>query len=199
MKDMMVQEIPGYTYGTTAVAASPLSLDDFEKLKATVLFSEEDEHYLRLAGEVLGPQTDEILDLWYGFVGSHPHLLYYFTDGAGHALSDYLAAVRQRFGQWIRDLCERPYDQQWLDYQHEIALRHFTTKKNKTDGAASVPIIHARYLLAFIYPITATIRQFLTAGGHDEAEVDKMYHAWFKAVVLTVTLWSVPYIQEGAF
>lgn len=199
MTDVMVKEIAGYTYGTRAVASSPISLEELEKLKATVLFSEEDEHYLRIAGEVLGPQIDEILDLWYGFVGSHPHLLYYFTDGAGQALPDYLGAVRQRFGQWIRDLCERPYDQQWLDYQHEIGLRHFTTKKNQTDGVNSVPFIHARYMIAFIYPITATIRQFLAAGGHDQAEVDKMYHAWFKAVVLTVTLWCMPYIKEGVF
>lgn len=199
MKDMAMTDIAGYTYGTTAVAPSPISLDELEKLKATVLFSEEDEHYLRMAGEVLGEQVDEILDLWYGFVGSHPHLLYYFTDGSGNALADYLGAVRQRFGQWIRDLCERPYDQQWLNYQHEIALRHFTTKKNQTDGVDAVPIIHARYLIAFIYPITATIRQFLAGRGHAEEEVDKMYHAWFKAVVLSVTLWSAPYIKEGAF
>lgn len=151
-----------------------------------------------MAGEVLGDQVEAILDLWYGFVGSHPHLLYYFTDGAGNALPNYLSLVRQRFGQWIRDLCQRPYDQDWLNYQHEIALRHHA-RKNSTDGADSVPIIHARYLIGFIYPITATIRQFLANKGHSEEEVEKMHQAWFKAVVLTVTLWTVPYIDEEAF
>ena len=34
-------------------------------------------------------------------------------------------------------------------------------KKNQTDGVDSVPIIHHRYLVAFIYPITATIKSFL--------------------------------------
>lgn len=194
-----MNNIAGYTYGTTAVATSPVSLDEFDKLKATVLFSDEDVRYLQIAGDVLTDQIDDILDLWYGFVGSHPHLLYYFTDSNGNALSDYLGAVRQRFGQWIRDLCERPYDQAWLDYQHEIALRHHTAGKNKTDGVDSVPVIHARYLIAFIYPITATIRQFLAAKGHNQADVDKMHQAWFKAVVLSVTLWCVPYIKEESF
>lgn len=194
-----MNNIAGYTYGTQAVASSPISLDDFEKLKATVLFSKEDVRYLQMAGEVLRDQIDDILDLWYGFVGSHSHLLYYFTDGKGSAQGDYLEAVRQRFGQWIHDLCERPYDQTWLNYQHEIALRHHTAKKNKTDGVESVPLIHARYLIAFIYPITATIRQFLAATGSSAENVEKMHQAWFKAVVLSITLWSVPFVKEGAF
>lgn len=194
-----MNDIAGYTYGSTAVAPSPISLDEFEKLKATVLFSDEDVRYLQMAGDVLTDQIDDILNLWYGFVGSHPHLLYYFTDGNGNALSDYLGAVRQRFGQWIRDLCQRPYDQTWLDYQHEIALRHHTAGKNKTDGVDSVPVIHARYLIAFIYPITATIRQFLVAKGHSAEDIEKMHQAWFKAVVLSVTLWCVPYIKEESF
>ena len=29
-----------------------------------------------------------------------------------------------------------------------------------------------RYLIAFVWPITATIRDFLAAGGHTPAEVD---------------------------
>jgi hypothetical protein len=190
---------PGYTYGTTAVAPSPVSLADFEKLKATVLFTDEDACYLHMAGDVLADQADEILDVWYGFAGARPHLLYYFTDRQGNAPTDYLGAVRQRFGQWIHDLCQRPYDQTWLDYQHEIALRHYRAKKNQTDGADSVPIIHFRYRVAFIYPITATLRPFLDAKGHSAEEVEKMHQAWFKAVTLSVTFWCHPYIQDGDF
>ncbi len=107
--------------------------------------------------------------------------------------------VRARFGQGIADLCQRPYDQAWLHYQHEIALRHHRAKKNQTDGVHAVPIIHFRYMVAFIYPITATIRQFLAAKGHSADEVEKMHQAWFKAVVLSVVLWSVPYVKEGDF
>lgn len=189
--------IAGYTYGTEQVARSPITLGEFEKLKQAVLFGPEDEKYLRMAGEVLADQVEEILDVWYGFVGSHPYLLYYFTDGRDNPNSEYLAAVRKRFGQWILDTCKRPYDQGWLNYQQEIGLRHHRTKKNQTDNVASVPIVHHRYMVAFIYPITATIKPFLAKKGHSAEEVDKMHQAWFKSVVLQVALWSVPYVKEG--
>lgn len=188
--------IKGYTYD--AAAASPVSLPELDLLKQTVLFTDEDENWLRRAGEVLKDQTDAVLDLWYGFVGGHPHLLQYFSKN-GQPNMDYLTAVRQRFGQWIMDLCNRKYDQGWLNYQHEIGLRHHSLKKNKTDNVDAVPIINFRYLVAFIFPITATIKSFLANKGHSADEVDKMHAAWFKAVTLTVTLWCHPYINKGEF
>ncbi|MER3417015.1 MAG: protogloblin ApPgb [Gemmataceae bacterium] len=192
--------IPGYTYGTAEVPRSPVSLQELELLKKSVLFTADDEKYLRMAGEVLQDQVEQILDLWYGFVGSHPHLVKYFLDASGQPLGDYLAAVRKRFGQWILDTCFRPYDQNWLDYQYEIGLRHHRTKKNRTDRApaaeANVPL---RYLIAFIAPITITIRDFLGKKGHSATDVDKMYHAWFKSVVLQVILWSYPYAKPGDY
>lgn len=191
--------IPGYTYGTGAVAASPLTLEDLHKLKQTVLFSQEDEQYLRIAGEVLTDQVDQILDLWYGFVASHPHLVYYFMGANGQPNGDYLGAVRQRFGQWILDTCNRPYDQNWLNYQHEIGLRHHRTKKNQTDDVDSVPNISLRYVIALVYPITATIKGFLGNKGHSAEEVERMHQAWFKSVLLQATLWSYPYVKEGDF
>lgn len=195
----MSEAIPGYTYGTAQVAQSPVSQEEWELLKQTVLWTAEDEQYLRMAGEVLSDQIDAILDLWYGFVASHAHLVYYFTGPDGQPIADYLNRVRRRFGQWILDTCRRPYDQDWLNYQIEIALRHYRTKKNQTDGVQSVPMIPLRYMIAFIYPITATIREFLTRKGHSAAEVDRMHQAWFKSIVLQVTLWSYPYAREGDF
>ncbi|MCS6873954.1 MAG: protoglobin domain-containing protein [Pyrinomonadaceae bacterium] len=186
----------GYDYGN--VAKSPISLEDFELLKKTVLFTDEDQKYLRLAGEVLKDQVQDVLDLWYGFVGSHPHLVKYFGK-EGQPNANYLAAVRERFGQWIMDLCNRSYDQDWLNYQYEIGLRHHSTKKNKTDNVDAEPIVHFRYMVAFIYPITATIKSFLEKKGHDAETVQKMHDAWFKAVVLTVILWTYPYVKEGEF
>lgn len=190
-------EIPGYDYGR--VGPSPLGLEELERLKQTVLFTEEDERYLRLAGEVLADQVEELLDVWYGFVGSHPFLLHYFSGPDGSPDARYLEAVRKRFGQWVRDVCQRPYDRTWLDYQHEIGLRHHRSKKNRTDAVQSVPHIPMRYLVAFIYPITATVRPFLERKGHSAQDVEKMFHAWFKAVVLHVTLWCYPYVKEGDF
>lgn len=192
-------QIPGYTYGDPALPPSPVSLEELERLKACLLWTEEDDKALEQAGKVLEDQVEEVLDLWYGFVGSHPHLLHYFTDPQGNPIPDYLERVRRRFGQWILDTCFRPKDETWLRYQHEIGLRHHRTKKNKTDGVTSVPHIPLRYLISFIYPITATIKPFLTKKGHNPEEVERMYQAWFKAVVLQVALWSYPYTQPGDF
>jgi Protoglobin len=190
---MEAQTIPGYTYGQAEVPSSPITAREVELLKATLLWSEADENYLRMAGEVLAEQVDDVIETWYGYVGSHSHLLHYFSSRNGQPIDDYLQRVRGRFAQWVRDVCARPYDDDWRNYQHEIALRHTRAKKNQTDHADSVDHIPLRYLIAFVFPITATMRQFLANKGHDAVTVDGMHTAWFKAVVLHVCLWSQPY------
>jgi hypothetical protein len=193
-------DIPGYDYGAQTVPRSPLNVEDFDLLKQSVLFTEEDEQYLRLAGDVLEDQVEDVLDVWYNFVASHPHLVSFFSDSEGNPDTDYLARVRERFKQWILDTCRRTYDQEWLDYQQEIALRHTRAKKNQTDGAQETPDqVGLRYMISFIYPITSTIEPFLANKGHGSEEVEKMFQAWFKAVVLQVALWSYPYAKEGDF
>jgi hypothetical protein len=191
MTDSIV--IAGYSHDDPALAPSPVTADDLDRLKASVLFGPADEAALRTAAEVLGGQIEQVLDVWYGFVGSHPHLLAYFSTPGGDPIPEYLARVRARFGRWILDTCTRPYDARWLAYQEEMALRHTTARKNATDGAGSVPHIPLRYLIAFIFPITATIRPFLAAGGHGADEVDAMHAAWSKSVTLQIALWSRPY------
>ncbi len=192
--------IQGYTYGSPEVPKAPITDEEFALLKKTVMMTEEDEKYLRMAGETLKGQVEDILDLWYGWVGSNSHLVYYFGDRhSGQPIPEYLTAVRKRFGQWILDTCFRKFDREWLNYQYEIGLRHHRTKKNKTDKVNSVEHIPLRYMVAFIYPITATIKNFLARGGASAEEVEKMYNAWFKAVVLSVALWSMPYAKEGDY
>lgn len=185
--------IPGYAYGSAGLEGSPVSVEDLDLLRQSVLFGPDDERYLRLAGEVLSDQVEDVLDVWYGFVAAHPHLVHYFAGPDGEPDGDYLARVRARFGQWVHDLCERPWDQQWLDYQEEIALRHTRAKKNQTDGARAPEQVPLRYLVAFVYPITTTVREFLAKRGHAPDEVEAMHQAWFKAVTLSVVLWSRPY------
>lgn len=194
----MSNVVKGYDYGQHTLATSPVSMQDLDLLKTTLLWSVADDEALRLAGEVLKDQTDDVLDLWYGYVGGNAHLLAYFAKN-GAPNMDYLGAVRARFAHWILDLCNRPYDQTWLDYQHEIAKRHHSTKKNQTDNVDTEPIIHFRYMAAFIFPITVTIKSFLAKKGHSNEQVEAMYAAWFKAVTLTVILWCQPYIKEGEF
>ena len=141
-----------------------------------------------------------MLDVWYGFVGSRPHLLRYFGNRrTGLPEAEYLTKTRARFGRWILDTTAAEYDQTWLDYQNEIGLRHHRANKNVTDGASAAEHVNFRYLPAFVYPITATVKPFLARKGHAAEEVGKMHRAWFKAVVLQVTLWSRPYVREGDF
>lgn len=196
----MTPQVPGYTAGTDAVARSPLTLADFESMKASALFGEDDVKHLRLSHDVVKDQVEQILDVWYGFVGSQPHLLASFSArSGGKPLPDYLGAVRRRFGQWILDTARAEYDQRWLDYQHEIALRHHRSKKNRTDGAASTDIVPFRDLFALIFPVTFTLKPFLANKGHAAEVVDKMHAAWLKSCLLQLTLWSYPYVKDGDF
>jgi hypothetical protein len=188
----MTTDIAGYTYGRD-LPASPVTIGDLDRLLSTLLWTDDDAAALARAGAILDAQVEEVLDVWYGYVGSHPHLVVSFNGPDGQPSGDYLAAVRGRFGQWIRDLCNRPWDQTWLDYQHEIARRHTDTMGDTDRVTSDQTHIPLRYLIAFIWPITATIRPFLAKGGTDPADIDAMHAAWFKAVTLTVALWSQPY------
>ncbi len=40
------------------------------------------------------------------------------------------------------------------------------------------------------------MRSFLASRGHGAQDVEGMHTAWFKAVVLHVSLWSQPYAPE---
>ena len=192
--------IPGYTYGTSAVPRAPITQEEFELLKTTVLFTEEDVRYLRMSYEVLKDQVEQILDVWYGFVGSNPHLLYYFTSRRdGQPIGSYLEAVRKRFGQWILDTARAEYDQAWLDYQFEIGRRHHRSGKNRTDGVDAVEHVPFRYMIALLIPITTTLKPFLANKGHSAEEVEKMHAAWVKSVTLQLILWCYPYVREGDF
>jgi hypothetical protein len=184
----------GYIYGTAHVAQSPVSMVEFERLKGAVGFTDEDERYLRLAGEFLPGMVEDVLEHWFSLFG--PLFVSYFVGPDGKPIERYLEAAHGRFVRWFHDTCLRPYDQDWLNYQHEIGLRHHRSKKNKTDKVESVPVVHQRYLTALIYPMSR-IRPFLERGGHGPDEVDKMQQAWTKSLILQVALWSQPYVREG--
>ncbi|MEM7200751.1 MAG: protoglobin domain-containing protein [Planctomycetota bacterium] len=185
----------------SAPPQGPLSSAEFAELQRSAMFGDEDVRYLRMSRAVLEPQIDEILDLWYGFVGSQPHLLASFANPDGEPIPDYLAAVRQRFGRWILTTADAQFDDDWLAAQHEIGLRHHRAKKNRTDGVDAAPHIRLRHVVALTYPITHTLRPFLAAGDHSHTAeaIDKMHQAWTKAVLLQVTLWSKPYVKPGDF
>jgi hypothetical protein len=195
-----VNAIPGYRLGDPALPASPLTGHDFEELKASLLFGPGDVAALERAHAILAPQVEAILDVWYGFVATTPHLVAHFSNPAtGAASGDYLGAVRKRFGQWILDTCRARYDAAWLAWMDEIGKRHHRTAKNRTDGAVATPHIPLRHLLALAYPISATIRPFLAKTGTPAGDVDAMHAAWTKSVLLQAILWARPYAKEGDF
>lgn len=112
------QNPSGYTYGTNQVAKSPFSLEELKMLQQSLLFTEDDVKYLKLSKEILKDQTNEILDVWYGFVGGTPQLLYFFGNKTtGKPEGEYLEKVRKRFEMWIIQTAEANYDQTWLNYQ----------------------------------------------------------------------------------
>lgn len=190
---MVSPHIPGYTYGTEASAASPISLHDLDLLKQSVRFTQEDERYLRMAGEVLSEQTSELVQSWRAVIASMPHLAHYSQDLNGQPDPHYSGDSGLRFRQWVLDTCLRAYDQDWLNYQQEIGLRHTSLKKNQTDGVQSAPYIPLRYVVAFTAVINENVKPFLASKGHSTEDVEGMYRAWCKSVQLQVALWSEPY------
>ena len=191
------EEIPGYAYGADTVARSSISLRELEELKTTAGFTEEDQRYLRLAGEVLGDQTKQIVEHWRsGIIASIPHLARHSRSPEGDPIPQYLANSSQRFQQWILDTCLRSYDQEWLDYQQEIALRHTSLKKNQVDGVQSTPHVPLRDIIAFIPVMNETIKPYLRAKGHSADDVEKMHLAWCKSLQLQITLWTNSYSKQ---
>ncbi|HTZ57099.1 MAG TPA: protoglobin domain-containing protein [Acidobacteriaceae bacterium] len=173
---------------------SPVTLAELKSLKETVGFTRESEHYLQLAGHVLEGQTRQIVRRWRSeIIASIPNLARHSRSLEGNPLPDYLASSSLRFEQWILDTCFRPYDQNWLNYQHEIALRHTAVKKNQTDKVQSTPYVPLRDVVGFIAVMNETIKPFLAAKANSQEEVERMHQAWCKSMQLQMGLWAKPY------
>lgn len=195
MKTRIAENIPGYTYGGPEVSKSPITPKELELLKRAVGFTEEDERHLRAAGAVLAEQTEALVERWRAVISAHPHLSQYSKRPDGQPDPHYSHASGLRFQQWILDTCLRPYDQHWLNYQQEIALRHTSVKKNQTDNVKSAPSIPLRYVVGFTGVINNAeiIKPFLANKGHSAEQVARMYQAWCKSVLLQIALWTEPY------
>jgi hypothetical protein len=192
----VADEIPAYSYGTPAVGTSPVSLDELNALKVSVGFTVEDECYLRMAGEVLDGQTKQIVAHWRsGIIASIPNLARHSRTPEGAPNPEYLAKSNLRFEQWILDTCLRPYDQDWLNYQHEIALRHTSIKKNQADGVQSTAYVPFRDVVAFAAVLNDTIRTYLTAKGHSDRDIAGMHLAWTRSLQMQIALWTKTYMD----
>ena len=192
---MIAGKQDGYTYGDASIGVSPITMEELELLKTSVGFSKEDERSLRLAGEVLADQVTAIVTRWRNeIIASIPHLARHSRSLQGDKLPGYLAQSNRRFEQWILDTCQREYDQDWLNYQHEIALRHTSVKKNRTDGVESTAFVPYRDVAAFTSVLIETMKPYLAAKGNSEAEVNAMHAAWAKSLQLQIALWAQGYM-----
>ena len=144
---------------------------------------------------MLRDQTKQIVDHWRSsIIASIPNLARHSRTPEGNPIPEYLANSNLRFKQWILDTCLRPYDQDWINYQQEIALRHTSLKKNKVDGVRSTPYVPLRDVIAFTAVMNETIRPYLAAKGNSPEEVDRMHRAWCKSIQLQqLALWAGPY------
>jgi hypothetical protein len=171
---------------------------DLEDLKISAGFTDEDRRYLQQAGEVLRSQTRQIVEHWRSqIIANIPNLARHSRTPEGDAIPEYLKNSNLRFEQWILDTCLRPYDQDWLNYQHEIALRHTSLKKNKVDGVRSTSYVPLHNAMAFIAVINETIKPYLAADGDPGKEVDKMHRAWCKSMQIQLALWLRTYNDHG--
>lgn len=149
------------------MTVSPVSLDELEQLKVSAGFTAADGQSLRLAGEVLSDQTRQIVSHWRsGIIASVPNLARHSRTPEGEPIPEYLAQSNVRFEPWILNTCLRPYDQDWLNYQQKIALRHTSLKKNQVDGVRSTAYVPFHDIVAFIAVMNETIRSYLASKGN---------------------------------
>lgn len=193
------ERIHGYDYGTERASKSPLTLEDLRRLKEAVWLTADDEAALREAGDVLADQADAVVTAYRARLGEQPWLAGYSGHPDGSPNAEYGAATKPRFDRWIIDACTRPLDQAWLNYQHEIGLRHTSAKKNQTDGVDSLEQIPMRYLLAFTAVVIASARDYLARKGAAAPQVDRMHAAFTKSVMLHVTVWTRAYVDGPAW
>jgi hypothetical protein len=192
------EEIPGYANGSKDIQPASVSMQELEALKVTVGWTSDDTIYLRLAGEVLADSTKQIVDHWRnGIIAAIPNLARHSQTPEGDRIPEYVANSGKRFEQWILDTCLRPYDQDWLNYQMEIARRHTSAMKNKVDGVRSTPYVPLRDITAFIAVMNETIKPYLAARGHSSENVEKMHLAWRKSLQLQTALWTKLYMDTA--
>ena len=187
--------IPGYDYGTRKSAISPVSETDLSQLEQTAGWNASDAAVLARHADLFRAKAESMVDSWRAVIGSQSHLSQSFVKPDGAPDEAYKASVKLRFVQWVIDVALRPHDRDWLNYQHEIGLRHIPAKKNTTDGGHTPPLVPFRYLLGFV-PVVLPIRGFFADAIQDEAELKALEDAWTKAVLLHVTLWSRAYVAE---
>jgi Protoglobin len=191
------ETIAGYTYGTDKIERSPVTLTELRQVEQAAGWDAADAAALRHMGELIRDDAEQLVDSWRTVIGEQPELARWFFGPDGRPDEQYKARVKKRFVQWVLDICFKPHDQAWLDYQDEIGKRHTPVKKNVTDGAATPSVVPLRYLVAFSGVVITSIREFLQRRRVVDADLVRFQQAWTKAVLLEIALWSRPYAKDG--
>lgn len=187
--------IPGYDYGTPKSAVSPVSDSQLQELEQTAGWTAEDADTLRRHAHLFRAKAEYMVDSWRSVIGSQPHLFHWFAKPSGQVDDEYKARVKRRFVQWVIDVAVRSHDRNWLNYQHEIGLRHTPVKKNQTDDGCTPQVVPHRFLIGFV-PVVLPIRKFFAEEIEVDSELERLQGAWTKAVLLHVALWSRAYVVE---
>jgi hypothetical protein len=191
------ETIAGYDFGTDRVDRSPVTLTELRHVEQAAGWGDADAAALRRMGELIREDAEALVDSWRKAIGEQPELGRWFFGPDSRPDEDYKARVKKRFEQWVLDICFKPHDLAWLDYQDEIGKRHTPAKKNMTDGAATPSVVPLRYLVAFSAVVINSIREFLQGRGPTDADLVQFQQAWTKAVLLEIALWSRPYTKDG--
>jgi hypothetical protein len=187
----------GYDFDSPTLERSPVTLEELRHLELAAGWTAADAAILGRIGVLIRDDAEAIVDSWRSVIGKQPELARWFIGPDGEPDEQYKSRVKKRFVQWIHDVCFRPHDQSWLDYQDEIGKRHTPLKKNRTDAAATPAWVPLRYVIAFTSIVLTSIGSFAARRGVTGEELEHFQHAWAKAIRLEIALWSRPYTHEG--
>src|SRR5262249_55106378 len=71
--------IPGYDYGRSGVAHSPLPIEELRQLEETVGWTDEDAQVLQRHGDLFKAKAEQMVDSWRTVIGTHPYLAKWFA------------------------------------------------------------------------------------------------------------------------
>ena len=192
------KDLPGYNPGSPEVAKSPITLEELNDLKATCLFTDEDMIYLRLSYDVLKDQAEDLVTCGVASsrsMSTSPAMAWIGRRANRTRNTPRLSASVTPSG------CSIPREPNTTKHGSIISMRSvYATigkKKNVTDHANAATHIRGRDLIGFAAATVAPMRPYLEKGGHSAETVQRMQDAWWKSMILQVTLWSQAYMNPG--
>jgi hypothetical protein len=188
--------IPGYDYGTTRSAVSPVTEEELRHLEQAAGWTEKDAARLLRHQDLFRRHAGAMVDSWRGRIASQPELAQFFFGPDGKPDEFYKSRARERFVKWVVDVAVRPHDRDWLNYQEEIGLRHLPARKNAADGTHTPSLVPLRYLIGFI-PMVLPVEKFFADDLRDAEELQALQRSWTAALLLHVSLWVRPYAVPG--